>query len=108
MAKLAGINGYSCHKCGWSDLLQIKACPVCQNSVDQTQFSKHGKITTFTVIRYPPIGFEKAKPYLVVLIALERGPRVIGCVTENPKTKIGQAVTFAREEKGALIFITKR
>ena len=109
MAKLVGISGYSCPKCGWSDLLPVKACPACQSSVDQTQFSSHGKIATFTVIRYPPIGFEKASPYLIALIALENGPKVIGRVTENPKNaKIGQPVRFSRETKGALVFAAKR
>jgi uncharacterized OB-fold protein len=109
VAKLIGINGYSCPKCGWSDLVQVKVCPVCQSSVDQTQFSKHGKIATFTVIRYPPLGFEKDSPYLIALIALEKGPKVIGRVIENLKNaKIGQAVTFAREMKGALVFTAKR
>jgi uncharacterized OB-fold protein len=109
VAKLVGINGYSCPKCGWCDLLHVKACPVCQSSVDQTQFSKSGKIATFTVIRYPPLGFEKASPYVIALIVLEKGPKVIGRVTESPRiAKIGQPVTFAREMKGALVFTAKR
>jgi uncharacterized OB-fold protein len=76
--------------------------------VKETQFSKHGTISTFTIIRYPPRGFEKKLPYAVAIVQLEKGPKVMGRVIVNPKkVQIGDPVTFARMERGAPVFKSK-
>ncbi len=69
-------------------------------------FPGQGRIFTFTVIRYPPIGFEEQAPYVVAIIDLNNGPRVIGRVNAKPdEIRIGASVNFSREAAGALEFV---
>jgi uncharacterized protein len=74
--------------------------------LNNTSFPGQGRIITFTVIRYPPIGFEDQAPYVVAIIDLNSGPRVIGRINAKPDViKIGANVDFAREAAGALEFV---
>jgi len=68
-------------------------------------FSSRGKIATFTVIRSPPLGFENQAPYVVALIDIENGPRVMGRVATNPNgLQIGRSVQFVGSTSGAFEF----
>jgi len=77
------IHGYRCPNCGWSDIIGAEFCPNCGAVPVEARFSGQGRIATFTVIRYPPKGFETDAPYIVALIDLENGPRVIGRVAAD-------------------------
>lgn len=67
--------------------------------------SGRGRIATFTVIRYPPEGFEKDAPYVVALVDLEEGPRVIGRIIANPEElRIAQGVQYAGKSDCTLQF----
>ncbi len=100
-----GLKGYLCPKCKWSDFHEIKTCPRCNTAISEVALSGRGKIVTFTVIRYPPEGFENEAPYIVALIDLEEGTRVIGRVTANPEElEIAQVVRYAGKAVDALRF----
>ena len=100
------IQGVTCPKCQWSDFFKAQVCPRCLIELADKAFPGHGRIVTFTVIRYPPTGFEEQAPYVVALIDLESGPRVVGRVNAKPEeVKIGANVDFAREAEGALEFV---
>jgi uncharacterized OB-fold protein len=103
-----GIKGFSCPKCNWSDVFPIEVCPRCRSTMKQVWFSRQGKIATFTVIHYPPKGFERQAPYVVALIDLEKGPRVMGrIVRESRELQIGQTASFLAVSDGALEFEVK-
>jgi uncharacterized OB-fold protein len=105
LAEAAGIKGYTCPQCNWSDFYVAEKCPRCHISTQETMFSPNGRVATFTVIRYPPRGFEKDSPYVVALIDLEKGPRVIGRIIADPvNLEIGRAIRFVRNNNGALEF----
>ncbi len=100
-------KGYVCPKCKWSDFFQTKNCPRCQTETQEVSFSGAGKLATFTVIRYPPEGFEKDTPYVVGLVDLDEGPRVIGRITANPdQLRISQQVRYTGNVNGSLHFKT--
>jgi uncharacterized OB-fold protein len=100
-----GIAGYKCVNCTWSDFFATKACPRCLSETREVSFSGQGKVATFTVIRYPPTGFEKAAPYVVALIDLDGGPRIIGRITADPnELRIAQIVHHTGTAEGALQF----
>jgi uncharacterized OB-fold protein len=62
-------------------------------------------VATFTVIRYPPQGFEKESPYVVALVDIQNGPRVMGRIKSTPEgLRIGQEVKFLRNINGLLEF----
>ncbi len=105
MGKGNGVSVYLCPKCNWSDFFEIKTCPRCHNEMKESSLSGRGKVATFTVIRYPPKGFEKQVPYIVALIDLDEGPRVIGRITANPnELRINQIVHYAGRVDGAIRF----
>ena len=99
------ISGVTCPKCHWSDFFKAQLCPRCLTELKDTSFPGKGRVFTFTVIRYPPIGFEDQAPYVVAIIDLDDGPRVIGRVNAKPdEIRIGAKVDFVREAAGALEF----
>ncbi len=100
------IPGVICPKCQWSDFFKAQVCPRCLTELAAASFQGRGRVVTFTVIRYPPIGFEEQAPYVVAIIDLNVGPRVIGRINAPPEeVKIGSNVDFSRETAGALEFV---
>ena len=65
-----------------------------------------GRVWTFTVIRYPPEGFENEAPYVVAIVEIENGPRVIGRVMSSSpeEVKIGSEVELTGNRKDVLEF----
>jgi scaffold protein (connect acetoacetyl-CoA thiolase and HMG-CoA synthase) len=71
----------------------------------RSAFAGEGKIVTFTAIRYPPKGFEGQAPYVVAIIDIQHGPRVIGRVANREDdVKIGSAVSLSSVIDGRLEF----
>jgi uncharacterized OB-fold protein len=102
------IRGLTCRKCGWSDVFAVNACPRCRSKVEEAWFSGQGRIVTFTMIRYPPKEFEGKAPYIVAMIDLEKGPRVMGRIVDGGENlEIGLLVSFLTLTKGALEFRTQ-
>jgi len=100
-----GTRGYKCVNCTWSDFFATRACPRCLSEVKEVMFSAQGKVATFTVIRYPPSGFEKGAPYVVALIDLDGRPRVIGGITAGiNEVRVTQVVHYTGTAEGALQF----
>lgn len=105
MGDIKGLIGYSCPKCQRSDFFETKTCPRCHSKMSEVGFSGRGKLVTFTVIRYPPKGFEKDAPYVVGLIDLENGPRIIARIEANPEElEFAKVIQYARKTEGALWF----
>lgn len=96
---------YTCSKCGWADFHSTAKCPRCSNEVKTSTVAGEGKIATFTAIRYPPKGFEDLAPYLVALVDLNDGPRIIGRVRSSTNdVTIGSAVSLLSNRDGVLEF----
>ncbi|MEM0231798.1 MAG: Zn-ribbon domain-containing OB-fold protein, partial [Candidatus Methanomethyliaceae archaeon] len=55
---------------------------------------KRGKLLSFSIIRNPPIGFDKKTPYVIGLVELEDGTRLITQITDIDinELKIGMEV----------------
>jgi len=100
------IPGAICPKCQWSDFFKAQVCPRCLTALVDTTFPGQGRIVTFTVIRYPPVGFEGKPPYVVALVDLNSGPRVVARIDAKPEAvKIDALVDFAQQTEGALEFV---
>lgn len=106
MNKGSTLKVYRCQKCNWSDFFETKTCPRCQTETEIVTLSGRGKVATFTVIRYPPQGFEKDTPYTISIIELEGGPRVLGRITKSDQIQIGQTVQFVGNTGASLQFET--
>ena len=108
MTETNQLEGYVCTKCKWADIFPVQICPRCHGPTNRTTFSDLGQIATFTVVRYPPQGFEKESPYIVALVDVENGPRVMARILAAPENlQIGQAVRFTGVSNGALEFKAK-
>ena len=76
------LKGEACSACGNK---YFPARPVC--SCGSTEFndyylSKRGEVITWTVIKNAPIGFQKYVPYVVALIELDDGLRIMSQVVD--------------------------
>jgi uncharacterized OB-fold protein len=92
--------GKKCNKCGAK---YFPSKPVCQCGC--TDFSDYkladaGKVVTWSVIRNPPKGFERYQPYIVALVELDDGVKVMSQVVdvepENVKVGIRVEAVFRR------------
>ena len=96
---------YVCRKCGWADFHPVSHCPRCLGDIMQMTITGEGRIVTYTTIRYPPKGFENQAPYVVAIIDLEKGPRVIGRITNSvDEAEIGSPVSLSSSKEGTLEF----
>ena len=71
-------------------------CPHCRRSghMKEIKFSGKGKIYSYTVIRAPPEGFREYVPYIIAIVELEEGTKLMSQVVDaEPKNvKIGMQV----------------
>lgn len=80
--------GSKCVKCGHVFFLERKICPNCRRAgeLQTVEFSGKGKVFSYTVIRSPPAGFEVYVPYVIGLIELEEGAKVLSQIVDcNPE-----------------------
>jgi len=96
---------YVCQKCGWTDFHATSQCPRCNANIDPKVIAGEGEVVTYTAIRYPPKHFEDQAPYVVAIIDLNRGPRVIGRISNTAEeVKIGDRVSLSSSTDGTLEF----
>lgn len=99
------LTTYACPKCGWADFHPASKCPRCCNEIKTAIIAGEGRIATFTTIRYPPESFESLAPYVVALVDLNGGIRIIGRVkSATPDVEIGSAVSLVSDKNGVLEF----
>jgi uncharacterized OB-fold protein len=71
-------------------------CPHCRRAghMKEVKFSGKGKIYSYTVIRVPPEGFREYVPYIIAIVELEEGTKLMSQVVDaDPKeVKIGMQV----------------
>jgi uncharacterized protein len=85
-----------CRDCGKHFFYPRELCPFCHNAaVEWVNASGRGKVYTFTIARRPSgPAFKADVPYVVALVELEEGPRLMtNIVTSRVEdVRIGQAV----------------
>jgi uncharacterized OB-fold protein len=84
-----------CPACGHAQFYPRAACTACGATPEWAEASGRGSVHTFTVIRQ--IGarpFRERMPYVVAIIELEEGVRMLGNVTDCPveDVRIGMPV----------------
>ena len=96
------LEAAQCHACGHLFLPFGPVCPRCwSDRLDKRALTGLGEVATFTVYRqqyhrdFPP-------PYVIALIALREGPRmisnVVGCAPES--VRVGMPVRVRFEPRG--------
>lgn len=97
------LEAAACDSCGHLFLPFGPLCPRCWSErIGRRALSGEGEVATFTVYRQQ---YQKdfAPPYVIALVALREGPRmisnVIGCAPEA--VRVGMAVRVRFETRGA-------
>ncbi|MFT4289149.1 Zn-ribbon domain-containing OB-fold protein [Nocardioides sp.] len=84
-----------CPACGAAQHYPRLLCARCAATPEWEAASGRGTIYTFTVIRQAGMpGFDEEAPYVIALVDLEEGPRLMGNITDCPvdQVRIGQRV----------------
>jgi len=88
--------GVECETCGKRYFPMRSICPKCRRrgKLKEIQFSGKGKIFSHTTIYSAPTGFEDQVPYVVAIVELDEGVKVLGQIDDcNPEeVKIGSKV----------------
>jgi uncharacterized OB-fold protein len=88
--------GTRCKNCGKVFFPPRYFCPDCRRKGDLEPYKikGRGKIISFTEVHSPAPGFEKQTPYVLALIELEEGCRVLAQLTDivGHEIKIGDEV----------------
>jgi len=88
--------GAKCETCGKCYFPPRSICPGCRRKgkLREIKLAGKGKVYTHTTIYSAPTGFEEQIPYVIAIIELEEGVRVLGQVVDcNPEdVKIGAKV----------------
>lgn len=90
------MEGTMCTNCKNYYFPPRKVCPHCRRKgkIVPYTFSGKGKVYSFSTVTSGPVGFETATPYIIAIIELEEGARVLGQIVDikEESLKIGDKV----------------
>ena len=93
-----------CRGCGALHFMPRHLCPHCwSEDLEWIDASGRGTVHSFTVIRRAPMeSFAGRVPYVVALVDLEEGPRMMSNIVGDDalETRIGDAVRVCFEDRG--------
>lgn len=93
-----------CNACGQLHFMPRYLCPTCwSDQLEWVQAKGTGSIHSFTVIRRAPLNcFASRVPYVVALIDLDEGPRMVANVQGDDalSVQIGDRVEVIFEDRG--------
>ncbi len=104
--------GSHCDKCGSNYFPPRKVCPRCRRrgKIVQVEFSGKGKIYSYTIVNASSKSFEQYLPYIIGLVELDEGPRVltqiVDCKPEDLRIGMKVEACFRKifeQEDGGII-----
>ncbi|MHB8566308.1 MAG: Zn-ribbon domain-containing OB-fold protein [Nitrososphaerales archaeon] len=102
------IEGYVCKNCGHKQIDIIDFCPNCHgHDLVLTEFSREGRVLTYTIQFVAPEQFMNEVPYAWVVVELDGGPRVTGWIPfiqNSADLPVGQRVKFKKSYLPGIIF----
>lgn len=87
--------GSKCTNCGRTYFPPRSVCRECGSTrMKEVKLSERGKVITWAVIYDPPRGFEKYVPYIIAIVELDDGTRIMTQITdcEPDEIQIGTRV----------------
>lgn len=94
-----------CTDCGHLDFMPRHVCPTCWSEAKTwVDASGAGTVHSFSIVHRAPLSaFRADVPYVVALIDLAEGPRLLTNIVGNGAldVAIGDAVTLCFEDRGA-------
>ncbi len=90
------IVGTRCKKCGREFFPPRADCCFClSQDMEWIEMPTDGKLITYTVCMYAPVGFEKDLPYTLALVELKDGKKIFGRMSKDipqDEIKVGMDV----------------
>jgi uncharacterized OB-fold protein len=86
------LQGDECMVCGAKYFPSRPICRCGSTDFKPYKLAERGEVVTWTVISNPPIGFEKYAPYVVALIELEDGCKLLSQVVDVEPEKITEGL----------------
>jgi uncharacterized OB-fold protein len=90
------LMGSVCKKCGYKTIPPRADCPECMSGeFEFTEYSGKGKLYTWTRIDAAPTGFDDVIPYILAVVDMEGGGRLVGWFGETiqqEEIKVGMEV----------------
>ncbi|TXL71361.1 Zn-ribbon domain-containing OB-fold protein [Vineibacter terrae] len=92
----------NCRSCGLAWHPPTPICPACQaKNYEWRPASGRGTVYSFTVVHHAAhVAVARKVPYLVALVTLEEGPRVVSNILSCPaeRVQVGMPVTLTFQE----------
>ena len=100
------VNG--CASCGRKSLYARPCCPHCwSEDVTLVAASGHGTLYTWSVVHQNAAPFDARAPYVVAMVDLAEGPRVMstveGCDAAELRAGMALTVSFREDEDGFVV-----
>ena len=77
------LSGWRCVECGAFHPVKPIVCSRCRSRESQeAELPKTGRLIAYTVLRSPPKGYEEQAPYIVGLVELDDGTRLISQIVD--------------------------
>jgi len=81
--------GSKCRGCGRTWFPPRRCCPICYSrDLELIELPTEGVLEEFTIIRTPPSGFDYYTPYVVGIVKLRDGTRVLTQVVDCDVTEL--------------------
>jgi uncharacterized OB-fold protein len=101
-----------CRGCGAHVFYPRAACPQCLGAdLEWKRVSGRGRLHTFTVVHRGQKGFPLGPPYVIAIVELDEGPRMmtnlIGIEADPAKLTIGMPVEVVFEDVSAEIALPR-
>jgi uncharacterized OB-fold protein len=105
------VVGFHCSKCKHDRFDPMSRCPKCGSTdITRRDFSKTGKVITYTIQSVASEQFLNETPFAFALIQLDDGPMVSGWIPWIAKAgdlPLGQAVEYTPSYKPGMLFEKK-
>jgi uncharacterized OB-fold protein len=94
-----------CRSCGAFHFYPRASCPHClSGDLEWRRVSGRGRLETFTIVHRGPKNFPLGTPYVLAVVALDEGPRLmtnlVGIAPDPAQVKIGMAVEVVFADAG--------
>ncbi|RLG48891.1 MAG: transcriptional regulator [Thermoproteota archaeon] len=91
-ASLYRLEGSRCSSCGHVTISRRVKCPRCGGDMEPCSLPQRGRVISFTVVNTPPRGFEYYTPYVLALVELDGGGRVLAQLTDVDPSEVEQGM----------------
>lgn len=83
------LEGVRCTKCGNVMYPPRSRCPRCNgDSFEPYKLPERGRLLTFSIVRSPPLNFEKTVPFILGIVELENGTRLTTQLTDMDPNEV--------------------